>query len=66
MTYPNSFNYFTPDNALLPILYVWPKTIKYTFNLKLSQKRFLKIGSTCLMKCVGVQFPKTCLGQVSV
>ena len=37
-------------DALLPILCVGPNTIKYTFNLKLSPKLFLKIGSTCLMK----------------
>ena len=37
-------------DALLPILCVGPNTIKYTFKLKLSLKRFFKIGSTCLMK----------------
>ena len=37
-------------DALLPILCVGPNTIRYTFNLKLSPKSFLKIGSTYLMK----------------
>ena len=35
--------------TLLPILCVGPNTINYTFNLKLSPKSVLKIGSTCLI-----------------
>ena len=40
---------FPNFDALLPILCVGPNRIKYTFNLKLSPKSFLKIDSTCLM-----------------
>ena len=36
-------------DALLPILYVMAKPIIYPFDLKLSPKCLLKIGSTCLM-----------------
>ena len=36
-------------NALLPILCVGPNTIKYTFNLKLSEKSFFFLESVQLV-----------------